>query len=162
SANVHLTGSSLTLGPTWDAAGNNLQLTFGSTVTVPAVFTSVHNFISDGSGGTTISGDFSTSGNQTYNNAVTLAGAGATRIVTGVNVNFASTLTGAGKSLTVNGSGTTTFGNTVSGVNALTTDAPGSTVVNGSVSAASVTLNDTTSLNNDVTTTADQTYNGAV
>src|SRR5438046_613396 len=75
---------------------------------------------------------------------------------------LASTVTGAGKNLTVNGSGTTTFGNSVSGVNALVTDAPGNTVVNGSVNAGSVTLNDAANLNNDVTTTADQAYNGAV
>src|SRR5205807_550052 len=66
------------------------------------------------------------------------------------------------KNLTVNGSGITTFGNTVSGVNALVTDAPGNTVINGAVNAGSVTLNDTANLNNDVTTTADQAYNGAV
>ena len=80
----------------------------------------------------------------------------------GSSVNLAGTVTGAGKSLTVNSGGTTTFGSAVSGVNALTTDAAGNTVVDGTINAASVALNDSVSLNNDITTTAGQTYNGAV
>ena len=145
SANVHLTGGALTLGPSWNAASHDLQLTFSSGVTVPSVFANVANFTSDGAGGTTFSGNFTTSGNQTYNNAVTLAGSGAT--LTGANLSLADTITGAGRSLTVNSVGTTTFGSAVSGVNVLTTDAAGNTVVNGKINASSVALNDAVALN---------------
>ena len=109
-----------------------------------------------------LNNDVTTSGDQAYNGAVTLGGAGALRTLTGANVDLAGTVAGSGKSLTVNSPGTTTFGNTVSGVNALVTDAPGDTMVNGTVSASSVALNDAASLNKDVTTTGNQDYNGAV
>ena len=62
SANVHLTGGALTLGPSWNAASHDLQLTFSSGVTVPSVFANVANFTSDGAGGTTFSGNFTTFG----------------------------------------------------------------------------------------------------
>src|SRR5207302_4568405 len=66
-----------------------------------------------------LNNDVTTTADQAYNGAVTLGGAGATRTLSGVNVNLASTVTGAGKNLTVNGSGITTFGNSVSGVSKL-------------------------------------------
>src|SRR5262249_17465783 len=73
---VHLTGSTLTLGPSWDALNHNLSLTFGSQITVQGLFANVKNFLSDGAGGTLIAVDFTTTGDQTYGNAVTLGGAG--------------------------------------------------------------------------------------
>ncbi|MEI9962937.1 MAG: hypothetical protein WDM76_18020 [Limisphaerales bacterium] len=112
-----------------------------------------------------LNNNVTTTAGQTYNGAVTLGGDGTTLTLADTasgNIAFNSTVTGAGKSLTANTAGTTTFENTINGVNALTTDVGGSTVVNNFVSAGSVTLNDTAAVNSDVTTTAGQTYNGAV
>ena len=99
----------------------------------------------DAAGNTVINADVTTTAGQTYNDPVTLGGAGTLRTLSGVNVDFAGTVTGSGKSLTVNDSGTTTFGGAVNGVNALITDAAGNTVINA-----------------DITTTAGQTYNDLV
>jgi fibronectin-binding autotransporter adhesin len=71
-----------------------------------------------------------TTGAQTYNDAVTL---GANTTLTGSNMAFNGTLNGA-HALTVNTTGTTTFGGIVGGTTALTslmTDAGGTTVING-------------------------------
>ena len=92
-------------------------------------------------------GPITTTGNQIYNDAVTL---GADATLSGNNITFASTVDGA-QALTVNtsGSGTTTFSAPVGGTTALaslTTNADGSTHLNGGV----------------VSTSGDQTYHDAV
>src|SRR5205085_10248370 len=82
-----------------------------------------------------------TSGAQTYNDAVTL---GAATTLTGVGNTFNSTVNGA-QALTVNDSGTTTFNGAVGNATALTsltTNAGGTTAINGGA----------------VNTTAAQTY----
>jgi hypothetical protein len=98
-------------------------------------------------GGTTAinGGAVTTTGAQTYNDAVTL---GVATTLTGVGNTFASTLNGA-QTLSINDSGTTTFGGSVGGTAALTsltTNAGGTTAINGGA----------------VTTTGAQTYNDAV
>ena len=58
----------------------------------------------------------STSGDQLYNDAVTLNAAGNTTVLTGVNVTFISTVRSASdgeENLTVNASGTTMFSGAV-------------------------------------------------
>src|SRR5262249_9790077 len=90
-------------------------------------------------------GSVTTTGNQTYNDAVILT---KDDTLSGGNVTFNSTVDGA-YSLTVNSAGTTTFNGAVGSGTALvrlTTDAPGTTDPNAG----------------SVTTTGNQTYNDAV
>ncbi|HET6913091.1 MAG TPA: filamentous hemagglutinin N-terminal domain-containing protein, partial [Rhodanobacteraceae bacterium] len=100
-----------------------------------------------GSGGISLSGNVTSAGTQTYNNAVTL-GADVIAGSTGNGaIEFKSTVDGA-HALAVNTGGATTFGGAVGGTTALTsltTDAGGSTALGGNVS-----------------TTGAQTYNDAV
>src|SRR6185503_9613567 len=105
-------------------------------------------------GGTTAvnAASIRTSGAQTYNDAVTLGGAGAIRTfasTTNGNITFASTLDG-GKNLIVNTGGTTSFGGAVGGTTRLTsvtTDATGTTAING----ASINTTGAQSFGDDVT-----------
>jgi hypothetical protein len=138
-ANLHMTGSKLTVGPSWDATGHDLQLTFGTSVTVP-FFANVNNFVSDGLGGTIINGDFTTLGSQTYANAVTLAGATRARLLTSLGnarVWFKGTIDAAvagSQGLTVNTGGQTVFDGQVGSaiaLGSLTTDPLGTTLING-------------------------------
>ena len=132
-ANAHLTGSTLTVGPSWNAASHDLWLTFSSAVTVPSVFTNVANVISDGAGGTTIAGSFTTSGNQTYGNAATLTNNATLTSTGGGSISFNSTVNGS-YDLGVTTGGQTTFTGAVGGTAALTsltTNGGGGTAVNG-------------------------------
>ncbi|HTO51322.1 MAG TPA: autotransporter-associated beta strand repeat-containing protein, partial [Burkholderiales bacterium] len=100
-------------------------------------------------GGTTAinGGAVTTTGAQTYNDAVTL-GANTTLNAGAGAINFANTLNG-GFALTANSTGATTFGGVVGGVTplaSLTTNAGGTTAINGGA----------------VTTTGAQTYGDAV
>jgi len=122
------------------------------------VGTTALEYVVTNAGGTTAinGGTVSTTGVQTYNDAVRLGantiltstGAGATG-----NITFATTLDSDGvatpRSLTVNTAGTTTFGGAVGNLAPLanlTTDAPGATSINGG----------------SVVTTGNQTYNDPV
>ena len=108
----------------------------------------------DAAGTTAINGgSVNTSGDQTYNDAVTLNATGNVTTLTGVNVTFASTLrstTDGEDALIVNASGLTTFNGAVGDnsqrLASLTTDAAGTTAINGG----------------SVNTSGDQTYNDAV
>ncbi len=116
---------------------------FDSTVGGTTPLTSI---TTDSAGTTRIAANISTSGNQTYNDAITLA---ASSTLAGVDITFGSTIDG-GNTLTVNGSGVTTFGGVVGGttrLSGLTTDSAGSTTIN------------TTSIR---TTAGGQVYNDAV
>ncbi len=106
-ADAHLAGSTRSAGPNWDAASHSLWLSFTSAVAVPAALTNVGDFTSDGSGGTTIGADFTTSGGQTYGNAVTLT---ADAALTGVGITFKQTVDSdaTARALTINDNGTTT------------------------------------------------------
>ncbi len=100
-------------------------------------------------GGTTAlnGGTVTTTGNQTYNDAVTL-GLDTTLTAGAGNLTFGNTVNGA-QSLTANSTGTTTFAGAVGNTTALTsltTNAGGTTALNGGT----------------VTTTGAQTYNDAV
>jgi filamentous hemagglutinin family protein len=70
--NTTLKGNQLTVS-TVDGQNNNLTLDFAQGVTVSnAIYSNIKNFISQGAGGTNLTGDFTTAEGQTYNNAVTL------------------------------------------------------------------------------------------
>ena len=172
-ADAHLTGSTLILGPSWDADSHSLWLTFTSPVTVPSVFTNIDNFTSDGAGGTTINttitGSFTTSGSQMYGNAAALT-ADATLVSTGGgNISF-SMLDGA-HVLQVNTAGATIFGGLVGSVTpltSLTTDAAGTTQINGGgvTSSGPQTYKDPVTLGANTTLTSngggDITFGGAL
>ncbi len=186
-ANVSTSGAqtyndAVTLGgPTTTLAGTNVNfantLSGASNLTINASgtttfgdVTSLTSIITDAAGTTAINGPgmVTTTGDQTYHDAVTLGN--ATTLLTGANVNLASSVNGA-SALTVNTSGTTTLGGVVGGTTALTsvtTDAPGTTAINGgAVTATNQTYNDAVTLGSASTTltgtnvTVANTVNGA-
>ncbi|MEO6926547.1 MAG: filamentous hemagglutinin N-terminal domain-containing protein, partial [Rhodanobacter sp.] len=117
--------------------------TFGSVV---GGTTALASLTTDAAGTTSLNGNVSTTGAQTYNDALTLGADSTLASSAGGAIDFASTVDGA-FNLTVNTSGLTTFGDAVGSTTALTsltTDAAG-----------------TTSLNGNVSTTGAQTYNDA-
>ncbi|HWS26621.1 MAG TPA: MBG domain-containing protein, partial [Xanthomonadales bacterium] len=132
--NAVLTGTTPTFASTVAGGGFDLTLNFSGTTTVNgANFTGVRN-LATGNGGTTqLTGTITTSGTQTYVDAVTLTG--ATTLASSGNgaIAFNSTVNGA-QTLAVNTTGTTTFAGAVGGTAALTsltTNAGGTTAING-------------------------------
>jgi filamentous hemagglutinin family protein len=146
--NAVLTGTTPTFASTVAGGGFDLTLNFSGTTTVNgANFTGIGN-LATGNGGTTqLTGAITTTGTQTYNDAVTLTG--ATTLASSGNgaISLNGTVNGA-QTLAVNVTGTTTFAGAVGGttpLTSLTTNAGGTTNVGG-----------------NVTTTGTQTYNDAV
>jgi filamentous hemagglutinin family protein len=127
-----LTGTGTALTAT--GAGGNF---FDSTVKLKSLFAT-------GAGGTTLSGNITTSSGQTYADAVTLGGSAVTVTDTTGAITFSSTVTGAGTALTSSGAGGNIFFGLVTAKSLSTGGAGGTT------------------LNNDVTTSAGQTYGDAV
>jgi len=140
-----------------DAVGNNRTLSintvgatiFGSTVGDTQALASLTTNLG---GTTTLFGNVTTTGAQTYNDAVELAGNVIAASINNQNITFGSTVNAAASAtdptLTVNTTGTTAFGGVVGGtkaLGALTTNAGGTTTLAG-----------------NVTTTGAQTYNDAV
>src|SRR6185437_9887367 len=125
---------------------------------------------STGAGAVTLGGNVTTTGAQSYTGAVLLGG-NATLQTTNSNVSFGSTVdnaTGTAETLTISaGTGAVTFTGAVGAgangaIGALTVNGSGATSL-GTVSAASLATNTgTTTLNGNITTTAGQTYTGAV
>jgi autotransporter-associated beta strand protein len=113
-------------------------------------------FLTTDTGGNTRidGGSVTTTGAQTYNDAV-LLGAGTTLTSTGGgDIGFASTLNGA-FDLAVDTAGTTTFGGSTT-LASLSTDAPGTSAVNGGsvTTTGAQTYNDPVNLGMDTTLTA--------
>ncbi len=127
-ANVVLTGATPTLGSTINGGGFDLTLDFGNTTTLNgANVSNIRNLLTRGGGTTQLTGALTTTGSQTYNDAVTLTG-DTTLSATG-DVSFIGAVNGA-RMLAVNTSGVTTFGAAVGNstpLTGLTTDAVGST-----------------------------------
>jgi filamentous hemagglutinin family protein len=124
--------------------GYDLTLNFASGGAINgANFTGLRNLTVENVGTTQLSGTLTTSGTQTYNNAVTLTG-DAILVSTGAGANGNISLgavTGNGNSLTVqalNGA-TASFNGVASGVNLLTVDA-GIVDINAALSASSIDL----------------------
>ena len=147
--NAVLTGTTPTFGSTVTGGGFDLALNFSGTTTINgANFTGINNLTSGNGGTTNLTGAFSTTGTQIYNDAVALTG--ATTVTSSGNqaITFNNTVNGS-QTLVVNTTGSTTFGGAVGGTTALTsltTNAGGTTALNGG----------------GITTTGAQTYNDAV
>jgi len=171
-ANATLTGGNLTLATAGVGAGAGFDLTlnFSGTQTslgAGAAITGVKNLTTGGGGTTTINGNITTTGTQTYNDAVVVSAAVTLASTPGTgsanNITFNSTINGDAdntRSLTVNTSGTTTFAGSIGlGANgvfdgggddrrllALTTDAgtaSGTTISGGTIFATTATFGDT-------------------
>jgi hypothetical protein len=114
--------------------------------------------ITANSSGLTLATNITTTGSQTFNNAVLLGG---NTTLTGVGVSFANTVNsdGTNRSLTVTDSGTTTFSGAVgagSALSSLTVNGGGTTTINGAVStngAAGVAISGTNLMVNAAITT---------
>ena len=151
-ADTTLTGTDPTFASGVTGNGKNLVLAFSGTTAIDgATFTGLANLTSQGGGTTTLTGSLTTTGTQTYDDAVELVG--DTTLAAGSNaVTFNSTLnsgSAGAKALAVTSTGTTTFGDAVGSTAALasvTTDVGGKTAINGG----------------SVKTTGVQTYGDAV
>ncbi|MEK6763353.1 MAG: filamentous hemagglutinin N-terminal domain-containing protein [Nitrospirota bacterium] len=148
-ANTTLTGTTPTFGSTVMGGGFDLALNFSGATTINgANLIGINNFSSSNGGTTQLTGAFTTSGSQTYTDAVSLIGATTVDSSGNQIIAFNNIVNGA-QTLAVNTTGTTTFGGAVGGTTALTsltTDTGGTTVINGG----------------SVMTTGAQTYNDAV
>ncbi|MCC3415647.1 MAG: CHAT domain-containing protein, partial [Microcoleus sp. PH2017_02_FOX_O_A] len=139
----------------------NIIVNSGGTATFNAVTAS--SFTTNAGGKTELNGNVTTTGAQTYGDAVTIAN---NPILAGTGVTFNDTVNGS-SNLTVNGgSGNITFSGavgTISAIGNLTANSTGTTTFN-TVSSASVTTNavGTTILKGNVITTGPQTYGDAV
>ena len=136
--NTILTGTDPTFGAGLIGAGHDLALNFSGTTAIDGTFTGIRNLSTANGGITTLSGTITTTGTQTYSDAVLLL---ANTTLTGTTITTSSTLAGGGNSLTVTGNAAT--GGAISGV------------TNYAVSG-------TTSLGANVTTSGTQTYAGLV
>ncbi|MEG4329990.1 beta strand repeat-containing protein, partial [Microcoleus sp. herbarium5] len=123
------------------------------------------SFTTNADGTTELKGDVTTTGSQTYGDAVTIAN---NLILTGSEITFDNTVDGS-SDLTANAvSGNLTFngavGNPTNAIGNLTANSTGTTAFNQTVNAASLTTNidGTTQLNANVTTIGSQTYGDAV
>ena len=139
-ADTVLTGGGATFSG--GIAGNNgvrdhdLTLNFSQALTLPGTgLTGVRNLSTDAAGSTTINGDITTSGSQSYGDPVTL-GATVTLASSGSGaIDFAG-LTGGGFGLTVTTAGVTTFNSGATGFATITTNGGGSSVLNGTMATS--------------------------
>jgi parallel beta-helix repeat protein len=134
-ANTTLTGTTPTFTGGVAGAGHDLTLDFsGTTVITGAGFTGIRNLATGNGGGTTLSGSITTSGTQTYGDAVTLA---ANTILAGTTPTFTGGVAGAGHDLTLDFSGTTVItGVGFTGIRNLATGAGGGTTLSGALTTS--------------------------
>jgi hypothetical protein len=116
-------------------------------------------------GKTQLNGDVSTTGSQTYSDAVTIA---KDAMLWGSDITFNDAVDGSSNLTAKADSGNLTFngpvGNATNGLGNLTANSTGTTAFNQTVNAASLTTDagGKTQLNGDVKTTGSQTYSDAV
>ncbi|HEX2828326.1 MAG TPA: filamentous hemagglutinin N-terminal domain-containing protein [Burkholderiales bacterium] len=172
-ADTTLTGTNPTFTSTVAGGGNNLALDFSGLTTIGANFSGIRNLSTGNNGTTSITGNISTTGTQTYNDAVTLDGSTpltltSTGAGTNGNIAFNNTLNGGALpvALTIVSPGTTTFGGTVGGVTPVTsiaTDGPGSTSLAASITTAGAqNYGDEITVPTGVTTTLASTGGGDI
>ncbi|MEG3992798.1 CHAT domain-containing protein [Microcoleus sp. SVA1B1] len=158
SGNVTFNGAVGSLSAIGNLTANSTGTTaFNQTVNAASLTTDV--------GGTTqVKANVTTTGAQTYGDAVTIAN---NPIISGDSITFNNTVNGT-SDLTVKAvSGNVTFNGAVGSLSAignLTANSTGTTAFNQTVNAASLTtdVGGTTQLNGNVTTTGTQTYGDAV
>jgi filamentous hemagglutinin family protein len=109
-------------GDTDSPTNRDLTLNFTGTTTLTSTFTGIKNLATGNGGGTTINGDITTTGTQTYNDAVTVAGGAVTR-----------TLTSTGSGSNGNVSFNSTINATTANTERLTVLTSGSTLLAGSI-----------------------------
>jgi filamentous hemagglutinin family protein len=141
------TAGTIDFNGTLDAVGAGVDLTvtsagLGTTINGAVGGTTAFGSLTFGGAPVTIANNITTTGDQTYNDAVVIAAAGVTLTSTGSGaINFTNAVNGdiAGRSLTVNTGGITTFGGAVGGTQSLTnltTDAAGSLVISAPITLA--------------------------
>ena len=136
---VTLTGTAPTFSSGMSGVGNSLALNFSATTAIDgALFAGIKNLSTGNGGSTTLTGKVTTTGSQTYGDAVTLL---AATTLSGTSITTNSTVAGGGNALAV----------------------VGDAAVNGAISGVSnYSVSETTKLGGDVTTTGSQTYGFAV
>lgn len=158
-----------------DAAANNRTLAvntvgatiFGSTVGATQALGSLTTNIG---GTTTLTGDVTTTGAQTYNDNVILAANVIAASSNNQNITFAgllnADLAANNRTLTVNTTGTTAFGNVVGGTQALaslTTNAGGTTTIANNITTINaMTFNDAVRFSADATLSSTDATNGGI
>ena len=161
-ADTSLVGTTVSFPIGVGGAGNDLSLDFsGGATTLASGFgggTIKNLSLANTSGGTTtISGSVTTTGTQTYKNAVTLESGSIT--LTGVGISFDSTITGnnaSGDDLIITDTATTTLAGALTQVDNLTftAGATATTLNHGTVSTiTAINLNSPVTLGADVTLT---------
>ncbi len=148
--NVHLVGATLSF-PSVTGNGWDFWVTPSTAATIDgATVGGVKNLDSSGAGTTTITGNITTTGTQTYANTVVVSGAGAALDSTGTNIGFSGTVNGTAagaQTLGMNaGAGNVTIANSVG--------APIS-LASLSATAALITIR-------NITTTGNQAFTGPV
>jgi hypothetical protein len=150
-ANATLTGTNPTFSSTVNGGGMDLRLDFSGTTTINGANFSNINNLATGNGGTTrLTGAITTSGTQSYGDAVTLTGSTTLASTGNQAIAFGGTVDGA-RTLAVNTAGDTTFSGVVGGatpLTGLTTDAGGTTSIGANISTsnAPVSLRDAVTL----------------
>ena len=164
-ANETLSGSGIDFKGTVDAdsAARTLRVTDAGATTFEAAVGGANAHLSwlnvPSAGGTTLGGNVTTTGTQTYQSPVTLSG---NATLTGTAVTLGA-VTGGGHNLTLTNSGAATLNDAVSGVGALTANGAGGLTTYSTLSAASVSDGELTALGGNVTTAGgDQSYMNTV
>ena len=144
--NITLTGTTPTFS-TVAGGGFDLTLSFSDTTAiVGGNFTGIKNLTSNNGGNTSLSGNLTTTGTQTYTDDVVLTGTPILLTSTGAgaagNIKFDGKLDGAA-ALTVTTGGTTTFNGVVGGgvgtaLASLTTNGGGATVIKANVTTSGI------------------------
>ncbi len=144
---ITLTGTTLNGSSTpavFSGSGSSLTLAFSGNADLGAI-TALGSLADTGLGTTTLYGDITTSGVQSYNGTVSLGAAAI--ILTGTTLNSSSTpavFSGSGDTLTLNFSGNANFG-AISTLGSLVSSGSGATTLYG-----------------DITTSGAQSYNGTI
>jgi len=117
--NTTLQGTSYSVPGTIAGGGNDLTLNFSAVTTVNgATFSNVRDFTTGGGGTTDLNGTVTTTGIQTYNDAVTLGAATTLQSSGNQAIVLNNTVDGA-QALTVNTTGAVTFASAVGGTTPL-------------------------------------------
>ncbi len=168
--NVTLTNAALSISGLTTLTGNSTLSTGTGNITLAGVSAGTRTLVFSGTGGLTMSGNFtSTNTAMTFNRATTLSGATTVNLGTAA-ATFNSTIDG-NNSLTLLGTGTKTFTGAVGGTTAIgALNVTGNTTLSNSVTTnnASITFNSPLTLgansvinSGTATTTFSSTVNGA-